>query len=38
MQKIVVKVNNKIKFNLLYDKRKDLQKKIQIELLRREFK
>ena len=35
---IVVKVNNKIKFNLLYDKKKDLQKKIQIELLRREFK
>ena len=35
---IVIKVNNKIKFNLLYDKNKDLQKKIQIELLRREFK
>ena len=35
---ISIKVNNKIKFNLLYDKNKDLQKKIQIELLRREFK
>ena len=35
---ITIKVNNKIKFNLLYDKNKDLQKKIQIELLRREFK
>ena len=35
---ILIKVNNKIKFNLLYDKNKDLQKKIQIELLRREFK
>jgi len=33
---IVVKTNRKIKFNLLYDKNKSLQKKIQIEQLRRE--
>ncbi len=35
---IVVRVNDKIKFNLLYDKNRSLQKKIQIEQLRREFK
>ena len=33
---IIVKTNKKIKFNLLYDKNKSLQKKIKIELLRRE--
>ncbi len=33
---IVVKTNNKIKFNLLYDKNRSLQKKIKIEQLRRE--
>jgi len=33
---IVVKTNQKIKFNLLYDKSKSLQKKIKIEQLRRE--
>ena len=33
---ISVKTNKKIKFNLLYDKNKSLQKKIKIELLRRE--
>ena len=33
---IVVKTNQKIKFNLLYDKNKSLQKKIKIEQLRRE--
>ena len=33
---IVVKTNKKIKFNLLYDKNKSLQKKIKIEQLRRE--
>jgi len=33
---IIVKTNNKIKFNLLYDKNKSLQKKIKIEQLRRE--
>ena len=33
---ITVKTNNKIKFNLLYDKSKSLQKKIKIEQLRRE--
>jgi NAD+ kinase len=33
---IVVKTNNKIKFNLLYDKNRSLQKKIKIEQLRKE--
>ena len=33
---ITVKINNKIKFNLLYDKSRSLQKKIKIEQLRRE--
>ena len=33
---IIVKINNKIKFNLLYDKNRSLQKKIKIEQLRRE--
>ena len=33
---IIVKTNKKIKFNLLYDKNKSLQKKIKIEQLRRE--
>ena len=33
---VIVKTNKKIKFNLLYDKNKSLQKKIQIEQLRRE--
>ena len=33
---IVVKTNSKIKFNLLYDKNRSLQKKIKIEQLRRE--
>ena len=33
---IVIKTNHKIKFNLLYDKNKSLQKKIKIEQLRRE--
>ena len=35
---IAIRVNSKIKFNLLYDKNRSLQKKIQIEQLRREFK
>jgi NAD+ kinase len=34
---ITVKTNNKIKFNLLYDKNRSLQKKIKIEQLRREI-
>ena len=34
---IVVKTNQKIKFNLLYDKNKSLQKKIKIEQLRKEI-
>ena len=33
---IVVKTNQKIKFNLLYDKNRSLQKKIKIEQLRKE--
>tara|TARA_Y100000591_G_scaffold313001_1_gene318043 strand:+ start:39 stop:809 length:771 start_codon:yes stop_codon:yes gene_type:complete len=33
---IVIKTNHKIKFNLLYDKNRSLQKKIKIEQLRRE--
>ena len=35
-KKIVVKINSKIKFNLLYDKSRSLQKKIKIEQLRNE--
>lgn len=33
---IIVKTNNKIKFNLLYDNNRSLQKKIKIEQLRKE--
>ena len=33
---IIVRINNKIKFNLLYDKNRSLQKKIKIEQIRRE--
>ena len=33
---IIVKTNNRIKFNLLYDKNRSLQKKIKIEQLRKE--
>ena len=33
---IFIKINNKIKFNLLYDKKNSLQKKIKVEQLRRE--
>ena len=35
-KKIVIKTNHKIKFNLLYDQNRSLQKKIKIEQLRRE--
>ena len=35
---IVVKINNKIKFNLLFDKNRSLQKKIKIEQLRNEVR
>jgi NAD+ kinase len=35
-KKIIIKVQNKIKFNLLYDKNSSLQKKIKLEQLRRE--
>jgi len=34
---IIVKTNNMIKFNLLYDKNRSLQKKIKIEQLRKEI-
>ena len=34
---IIVKTNNKIKFKLLYDKNRSLQKKIKIEQLRKEI-
>ncbi len=33
---VIIKTNRKIRFNLLYDKNKSLQKKIKIEQLRRE--
>ena len=33
---IVIKIDSKIKFNLLYDKNRSLQKKINIEQIRRE--
>ena len=33
---IMIKINNKIKFNLLYDKNRRLQKKIKIEQIRKE--
>ena len=32
----IVKTNNRIKVNLLYDKNRSLQKKIKIEQLRKE--
>ena len=35
-KKINIKTNKKIKFNLMYDKSKSLQKKIKIEQLRKE--
>ena len=34
---IIVKTNSKIKFNLLYDKNRSLQKKIKIEQIRKEI-
>tara|TARA_B100001059_G_C17483103_1_gene402635 strand:- start:163 stop:648 length:486 start_codon:yes stop_codon:yes gene_type:complete len=34
---IIIKINNKIKFNLLYDHNRSLQKKIKIEQLRNEI-
>ncbi len=36
-KKIVIKTNHRIKFNLLYDQNRSLQKKIKIEQLRREI-
>ena len=35
-KKIIIKTNKKIKFNLLYDQNRSLQKKIKIEQLRKE--
>ena len=35
-KKITIKTNKNIKFNLLYDKNRSLQKKIKIEQIRRE--
>ena len=35
-KKIIITVQNKIKFNLLYDKNRSLQKKIKIEQIRKE--
>ena len=35
-KKIIINIQNKIKFNLLYDKNKSLQKKIKLEQLRKE--
>ena len=35
-KKVIVKTNKKIKFNLLYDSNRSLQKKIKIEQIRRE--
>ena len=35
-RKIIISVQNKIRFNLLYDKNKSLQKKIKLEQLRKE--
>ena len=35
-KKITIKTNKNIKFNLLYDKTRSLQKKIKIEQIRRE--
>ena len=35
---IIIKINNKIKFNLLYDKNRSLQQKLKIEQLRKEIK
>ena len=34
---VIVKIDNKIKFNLLYDKNRSLQKKIKLEQLRKEI-
>ena len=34
---VFIKINTKIKFNLLYDKNRDLQKKIKIEQIRKEI-
>ena len=38
VKKIKVKVQNKIKFNLLYDKSSSLQKKIKLEQLRKDIR
>ena len=35
-KKVTIKIQNKIKFNLLYDRSSSLQKKIKLEQLRKE--
>ena len=37
-KKVVIKINKKIKFNLLYDRSRSLQKKIKIEQIRKEIR
>ena len=37
VKKVIVKINKKIKFNLLYDKNNSLQKKIKLEQLKKEI-
>ena len=37
VKSIIIRTNNKIKFNLLFDKNRSLQKKIKIEQLRKEI-
>ena len=37
VKSVIIKTNNKIKFNLLYDNNRSLQKKIKIEQLRKEI-
>ena len=36
-KKIIVKIKNKIRFSILYDKSSSLQKKIKLEQLRKEI-
>jgi len=36
-KRIIIKTNKKIKFNLLYDSNRSLQKKIKLEQLRKEI-
>ena len=38
IKKVIIKIDDKIKFNLLYDKKNNLNKKIKLEQLRKEVK